>query len=84
LAHLEPRCSTSLPTAARSRELRYGRTVAGAKVENGPRIAADQLVELADVELAHVVASDHAHRVRSIAQWRIGYEGCACAPDLVT
>ena len=55
---------------ARSRELRYSRTVAGTQVENRPRVAADQLVELADVELAQVMASDHAHWTRIIAHGR--------------
>ena len=55
---------------ARSRELPYGRTVAGTKIEDRPREAADQLVELADVELAQVVTSDHAHWTRIIAHGR--------------
>jgi hypothetical protein len=66
---------------ARSRELRDGRTVASAQVEDRPRVAADQLIDLADVELAQMAASDDAHKVRIIAHGPIGYEGCACAPD---
>ncbi len=69
---------------ARAGELRYGRTIAGAQIYDRPRIAADQLVELADVELAQVVASDDAHGTRIIAHWPLGYERRACAPDLVT
>ena len=55
---------------ARSRELDYCPTVARTQVENRPRVAAGQLVELADVELAQVMASDHAHWTRIIAHGR--------------
>ncbi len=59
---------------ARSCELRYGGAIAGAQIDDRPRVAADQLVDLADVELAQMVASDHAHGLRIIAHWRIGYD----------
>jgi len=55
---------------ARLRELDYRPTVARTKINDRPRVAADQLVELADVELAQVMASDHAHWTRIIAHGR--------------
>jgi hypothetical protein len=45
----------------RSRKPDYCPAVARAKVEDRPRVAVDQLVELADVELAQLTASNHAH-----------------------
>ncbi len=55
---------------ARSRELDYCPTVAHAQIEDRARVAPNQLVELADVELAQVMASDHAHWTRIIAHGR--------------
>ncbi len=45
----------------RSREGGDCPTVACAQVKDRPPRATDQLVELADVELAQLMANDHAH-----------------------
>jgi hypothetical protein len=57
---------------ARARQLDYRGTVASAQIQDRPRVAADQLVELADVDLAQMVASDHAHWASIIAHRPLG------------
>jgi len=59
---------------ARSGEPGYCPTVACAKVEDRSRVTPDQLVDLADVELAQSMANDHAHETRIIAHWRASPE----------
>jgi len=55
---------------ARASEIRHRGAVSGAQVEDRPRVAANELVELPDVELGQVMANDQAHGSRIIAHWR--------------